>query len=81
MKLEIKPNTDTFGRIKSMLEEGKTLYFHYALMGCADKLSITPTGKLGFTDILDNRRYLTQKEFNRYNAHCDFYQIITYEEN
>lgn len=80
MELIIKPNTDTFGRIKSMLEEGKTLYFHYGLMGCGDKLSITPSGKLGFTDMLNRRCYLTQKEFNRYNAECDFYQIIAQEE-
>ena len=79
-ELIIKPHTQTFKLIKDMLRKEKPLYFFYALMGVADKLTITKSGKLGFSDMLDNRRYLTQEEFNRYNQNCNFYEIIRQED-
>lgn len=72
----IEKNSKTFEKINNLLEQGYKLYFHYDLMGVGEITSITKSNKLGFKDMKNNYIYLTEREFNEYNQHCDFDDII-----
>ena len=70
-----------FEFVKKSLKNNNKIFWHYNLMGCAQITNITKSDKISFLDSKNNRRYLSEKEFNNYNQGCKIEDIITIGDN